>query len=255
MQRAGVPRVKICCISSVEEAWTAIHAGASVLGLVSTMPSGPGVIAWELIAEIAATVPPPIGTFLLTCSQDAEEIIEQQRRSGTNTVQLCDHLVRGSYGELRAAMPGISLVQVVHVRGDDSIEEAVAVAAQVDAILLDSGNPTLTVKELGGTGRTHDWSVSARIREAVQVPIFLAGGLRMDNVAEAVRLVSPFGLDLCSGVRTDSCLDPGKLAQFFSRLHGSGAARALPVRACFKMSVHHCSTFQQMSAVANVKSA
>lgn len=212
------PRVKICCISSVEEAWTAIHAGASALGLVSSMPSGPGVIDWDLIAEIAAAVPPPIGTFLLTSSQDAEEIVEQQRRCGTNTVQLCDRLERGSYTELRRGMPGVSLVQVVHVCGEESTEEAAAAARHVDAILLDSGNQTLAVKELGGTGRTHDWSLSARIREAAHVPVFLAGGLRAENVAEAVHAVAPFGLDLCSGVRTDGQLDPEKLTLFFSHL-------------------------------------
>lgn len=220
MQASIAPRVKICCISSVEEAQTAIQCGASALGLVSTMPSGPGVIDWDLIAEIAATVPPPIATFLLTCSQDAQEIGEQQRRCGTNTVQLCDRLERGSHAELRRAMPGIALVQVVHVSGEGAVREAMSVAGQVHAILLDSGNQSLAVKQLGGTGRTHDWRLSRRIREAVGVPIFLAGGLKAENVAEAVRAVGPFGVDLCSGVRTDGRLDPEKLARFFARLPG-----------------------------------
>jgi phosphoribosylanthranilate isomerase len=218
MQASVAPRVKICCISSVEEAQTAIQCGAAALGLVSTMPSGPGVISWELVAEVAATVPPPIATFLLTCSQDAEEIVEQQRRCGTNTVQICDRLERGSYGELKRAMPGIALVQVVHVGGEESVREAVSVAEQVDAILLDSGNQSVAVKELGGTGRTHDWCLSRQIRKAVRVPIFLAGGLKAENVSEAVKAVGPFGLDLCSGVRTDGQLDPGKLARFFAQL-------------------------------------
>ncbi len=218
MQASLVPRVKVCCISSVEEAQTAIRCGASALGLVSTMPSGPGVISWELIAEISATVPPPIATFLLTCSQDAEEIADQQHGCGTSTVQICDRLKRGTYAEIRRAMPGIALVQVVHVSGKESVREAVSVSEQVDAILLDSGNQSLAVKELGGTGRVHDWRLSRQIREAVHVPIFLAGGLKTENVAEAVRAVGPFGLDLCSGVRTDDQLDPKKLSRFFAQL-------------------------------------
>ncbi|HEX5749437.1 MAG TPA: phosphoribosylanthranilate isomerase [Archangium sp.] len=218
MEASIPPRIKICCISSVEEARAAVRAGASALGLVSSMPSGPGVISEALIAEIAATVPPPIGTFLLTCSQDARDIIAQQRRCRTNTVQLCDRLTTGTYADLRGAMPGISLVQVIHVTGEQSLEEALGVAPHVDALLLDSGNQALAVKELGGTGRVHDWSISRRIREQVGVPVFLAGGLRPENVGEAMRQVGPFGLDLCSGVRTGGVLDTGKLEHFFTRL-------------------------------------
>lgn len=218
MEASFTPRVKVCCISSVEEARAAIRAGASALGLVSSMPSGPGVISEALIAEIAASVPPPIATFLLTCGQDVGAIIAQQRRCRTNTVQLCDRLTAGSYADLRAAMPGVSLVQVIHVSGEASLEEALSVAPQVDALLLDSGNQTLAVKELGGTGRVHDWSISRRIREQVSVPIFLAGGLRPENVGEAIRQVGPFGLDLCSGVRSAGRLDEEKLGRFFARV-------------------------------------
>ncbi|HEX7241274.1 MAG TPA: phosphoribosylanthranilate isomerase [Longimicrobiaceae bacterium] len=210
------PRVKICCISSVEEAWTAIRHGASALGLVSTMPSGPGVIPDERIAEIARRVPPGVASFLLTCAVEAEAVVEQQRAAGVNTVQLVDAVEAGEYARMRRGMPGVALVQVVHVLGEESLEEARAVAPHVDALLLDSGNPNLAVKELGGTGRVHDWEVSRRVVEAVDVPVYLAGGLRPDNVADAVRRVRPFGLDLCSSVRTAGELDPRKLDAFMS---------------------------------------
>lgn len=209
------PRVKICCMGSVEEAWMAINHGASAVGLVSAMPSGPGPISEDLIAEIAAQLPPAVGSFLLTCQQDAKSIIDQQRRLRVNTIQLCDSVEPGAHRLLREALPGISLVQVVHVIGPQAIDEATSLAPFVDAILLDSGNPALPVKELGGTGRTHDWRISLRIREAVPVPVFLAGGLNPTNVAEAIRQVGPFGVDVCSGVRTDGKLDEAKLASFF----------------------------------------
>lgn len=215
------PHVKICCISSLDEARTAIAHGASALGLVSAMPSGPGPISEELIREIAEQVPPPIATFLLTASQDADEIIAQQRRCRTNTLQLVDQLMSGSYRDLRRALPGIVIVQVIHVTGEESVDEALSVAPHVDALLLDSGNPSLPVKELGGTGRTHDWRLSRRICDEAAAPVFLAGGLNAENVAEAVRQVHPFGLDLCSGVRTDDHLDADKLARFFAQInHG-----------------------------------
>ena len=196
----------------------AISYGASAVGLVSSMPSGPGPISEHLIAEIAAQLPPAVSSFLLTCKQDAPSIIDQQRRLRANTIQLCDNLEPGSHQLLREAMPGISVVQVIHVNGSQSIDEATSVAPFVDAILLDSGNQALPVKELGGTGRTHDWGVSTRIREAVPIPLFLAGGLNSTNVAEAIRQVGPFGVDVCSGVRTDGKLDERKLARFFEAI-------------------------------------
>src|SRR5205085_773877 len=147
------PRVKICCIASREEARMAVECGASAVGLVSAMPSGPGPIAEELIAEIAARVPPGVATFLLTCRQDADSMIEQQRRCRVNTIQLCDRVGTDVYAELRAGLPG-----------------------------------------------------------------FLAGGLKPENVAEAFETVRPFGLDVCSGVRTNGRLDAEKLKRFFAHI-------------------------------------
>src|SRR5690349_10528421 len=218
MKPTTKPRVKICCIASIEEAWMAIDAGASAVGLVSAMPCGPGPIPESLIAEIAATIPPGVSSFLLTCLQDADAIIDQQRRLRVNTIQICDRLPHGSHAQLRAALPGVSLVQVVHVTGPESVDEASAIALHVDAVLLDSGNQSLAIKELGGTGRTHDWSLSRQIRDAIDVPLFLAGGLKPQNVAAAIREVRPFGIDVCSGLRTDGALDRHKLADFFTRI-------------------------------------
>ncbi len=202
-------------MGTIEEAQLAVRYGASALGFVSAMPSGPGPIDEELIAEIVPTVPPGVATFLLTCQSDADAIIDQQHRTRVNTLQLVDSVPIATYEKLHRALPGVSIVQVIHVRGEDSIDEAKSVAPYVNAILLDSGNPSLTVKELGGTGRVHDWSISRRIREGVGRPLFLAGGLKAENVAQAMTQVEPYGLDLCSGVRTDGKLDGTKLAAFF----------------------------------------
>lgn len=214
-------RVKICCISSAEEAALAVRCGASALGLVSEMPSGPGVISEGRIAEIAATVPPPIATFLLTSSTDPADIAAQHRRCRTTTIQICDRLPKHAHAALRELLPGTSLVQVVHVTNPASVDEALLVAQEVDALLLDSGNQNLAIKELGGTGRTHDWSLSTQIVEQSTVPVFLAGGLRIDNVGEAMRSVRPFGLDLCTGVRANGRLDEGKLGQFMAAVESA----------------------------------
>ena len=211
-----MPRIKICCIATLDEARLAIAHGASAIGLVSRMPSGPGPIEESEIAEIVPRIPRGISTFLLTSETAAEAIAAQWQRLRPTTLQLVDHVPRDDLRDLRAALPGVSLVQVIHVQDDASLEEARDVAPYVDAILLDSGNPRLAVKELGGTGRTHDWKVSRRIREAVKVPVWLAGGLNGSNVAEAARIVEPFGVDVCSGVRTDGRLDAVKLKAFVS---------------------------------------
>lgn len=189
--------------------------GASALGLVSKMPSGPGPIDETLIAEIASTIPPPMATFLLTSETIVDNIIAQQKRCGTNTLQIVDRLTQGSYGDLRAKLPGIKIVQVIHVGGEESIDESLNAAKQgADALLLDSGNQSLPIKLLGGTGRVHDWSISRTICETVGIPVFLAGGLHAGNVREAIETVRPFGIDVCSGVRTDGRLDEAKLRQF-----------------------------------------
>jgi phosphoribosylanthranilate isomerase len=213
-----LPAVKICCISSIDEARLAIGQGASALGLVSAMPSGPGVIDDALIADIAACVAPPTDTFLLTSRQDAAGIVAQHRAARTTTLQLVDTVAVSELQALRRELPTVRLVQVIHVVDASSVDEAQAVAPHVDALLLDSGNQKLAVKELGGTGRTHDWRLSRRIRDEVPCPVYLAGGLGPANVAAAVAAVQPYGLDLCSGVRTDGRLDAQKLAAFFAQL-------------------------------------
>ncbi len=209
------PRIKICCISSPDEARIAVSSGAAAIGLVGNMPSGPGVIDDELIRGIARTVPPPIGTFLLTSETSAAAIIAHHQRTLTNTIQIVDDLQDGSYAELRTALLTVKLVQVIHVLNEASVDKAVRISEHVDALLLDSGNPNLAVKELGGTGRVHNWKLSRQIVAQVRVPVFLAGGLNANNVRAALEQVQPFGLDLCSSVRTNGNLDPKKLEAFF----------------------------------------
>ena len=207
-------RVKVCCIASEEEAALAVRMGASAVGLVSRMPSGPGPIPESRIRDIARTVPPGVATFLLTSETTAEPIIAQQRYCGANTLQLVDEVAPGVYSALRNALPGIRIVQVIHVRDEAALAESRQLSPLVDAILLDSGNPSLSIKERGGTGRAHDWAVSRKIRDAVQVPVYLAGGLNPGNVGKAIAQVQPFGVDVCSGLRTEGRLDPIKLEQF-----------------------------------------
>lgn len=220
MQSPFRTRVKICCISSIQEARTAIGLGADALGLVGRMPSGPGVVADELAAQVVQITPPPIATFMLTSETTVADILAHQQRVGANTIQLVDAVPADTYAQLHAALPAIKLVQVIHVIDEQNLDEALlAVQHGADALLLDSGNPNLAVKELGGTGRVHNWTVSRQIVEQSPVPVFLAGGLNATNVREAIEVVRPFGLDICSGVRTNGQLDAQKLEAFMQLVH------------------------------------
>ncbi len=211
-------RIKICCIKSVEEARIAVSFGASAIGLVARMPSGPGPIPDDLIREIAATVPPPVATFMLTSETSVSEIIRHHQRTNTNTIQIVDSLKEGTYAELKSALPAVKIVQVIHVIDENSLNEAIRISESVDAILLDSGNPNLKIKELGGTGRVHNWELSRQIRISSKCPVFLAGGLKPENVRQAIETVRPYGVDVCSGVRTDGNLDIQKLENFFKEV-------------------------------------
>ncbi|MGH7711928.1 MAG: phosphoribosylanthranilate isomerase [Gemmatimonadaceae bacterium] len=208
-------------MGSLDEANMAIAAGADAIGLVSAMPSGPGPIDEELICRIASYVPRAVGTFLLTSLTTAAAIVAQHGRCLTSTIQLVDRLEDAAHQAIRRALPGVRLVQVIHIAGPESIAEAREVEPFVDGLLLDSGNPKLAIKELGGTGRTHDWSVSAKLVAAVEVPVFLAGGLRADNVRAAIDQVRPYGVDVCSGVRTNGRLDQVKLDEFMSAVRAA----------------------------------
>ena len=207
-------RIKVCCIASPEEARAAIEAGADALGLVAHMPSGPGPIADAKIAEVTAVVPPPVATFLLTSETTADAISAHIRKTNPSVVQVVSHIEPAESARLAEIEPHVRRVQVIHVEGSDALELIPAYSPHVHAFLLDSGRPNAAIAELGGTGRRHDWAISAAFVKASERPVFLAGGLSAANVGDAIRQVRPFGLDLCSGVRTGGRLDAAKLREF-----------------------------------------
>lgn len=217
-------RVKVCCIADVEEARLAIQLGADALGVVGPMPSGPGTTSHAAAAEVARSTPPPVATFLLTSETTAEGIADHVRRIRPTVVQVVSHVDPSEYEALDQRVPRseVARVQVVHVEGPEALEHIHAYADWVDAFLLDSGRPSASVPELGGTGRVHDWSVSAAFVRHSARPVFLAGGLTAANVAEAIGVVRPFGVDLCSGVRTDGRLDETRLAGFMQAVAKAG---------------------------------
>lgn len=218
--------VKVCCIQSAGEARLAAEAGAGFLGLVGAMPSGPGPLPDEAIAAIAGDAPHGATPVLLTSRVTAADIAAHVRAVGVPAVQLVRALPPAVRRDLRALVPDLTILQVVHVESEASVAEALAAAAWSDHLLLDSGRPSAPVPEFGGTGRVHDWSVSAEIVARAPVPVFLAGGLRPENVAQAVKAVRPFGVDVCSGLRgADGRLDASRMRAFMAALAGPDGGR------------------------------
>jgi phosphoribosylanthranilate isomerase len=207
-------RIKICCIASKDEADRAIAAGADALGLVAKMPSGPGPINDAEIAALTAQIPPPIASFLLTAEITADAIADHVARTGPTVVQIVSHIDPRDSATLAARLPAVQRVQVIHVESPDALALIPLYAPYIHAFLLDSGRPNAAIPELGGTGRAHDWKISAAFIKASPKPVFLAGGLTAGNVGDAIRQIRPFGVDLCSGVRTAGRLDPAKLGAF-----------------------------------------
>lgn len=216
-------RVKICCITSPEALALAVRRGADAIGLVGPMPSGTGIVDLPRARELAARTPPPVASFLLSCAVTGEALLAEALAVAPTALQIVDAVEPSVHALLRRELPALKIVQVLHVRGEESVDEARAIAPRVDALLLDSGAPDAPVRQLGGTGRVHDWAISRRIVEAVRVPVFLAGGLNPGNVAEAIRTVRPFAVDLCTGLRTAGELDAGKLAAFVAAVAAADA--------------------------------
>lgn len=196
----------------------AAAAGADLIGLVGPMPSGPGVLEIVACREIADAAPAWVNPVLLTSSDDAASIAEDVRRAGVRAVQIVRHVAADVHAALARALPDVRRIQVIHVEGPEA-PDLIGAYPLADAFLLDSGRPSAA--QLGGTGRVHDWSVSAAFVAASPVPVFLAGGLTPRNVAEVLAQVRPFGVDICSGLRTDNRLDQGKLSAFMAAIEGA----------------------------------
>ncbi len=137
--------VKVCCISSLNEAKLALNCGGNLFGFVSEMPSGPGVTSLKTIAGIVRGLPDNTPTILLTSKTRCTEILDQHKQVQTWGLQLVDKLPESELNQLRKSLPETYLIQVVHVRDRSSVSEALGYDELVDALLLDSGYEFLSL--------------------------------------------------------------------------------------------------------------
>lgn len=222
-------RVQVAGVTRIEDAALLVEAGVDAIGLTVGLPPGaPDDTSPELAAAIARSLPPFVTPVLITYRSTSEDLVSLLQRTGAWAVQLHGGASRETVADLRAAMPWVRVIRVVHVTGQHALAEAAAID-DADAILLDSYDPERG--RWGATGRTHDWHISAAIVRAVRAPVILAGGLRPENVSEAVRIVRPWAVDVHTGVEdAEGRLDPGRVHAFLRAVARAREDALPPVR-------------------------
>jgi phosphoribosylanthranilate isomerase len=210
----GLIRIKICGIKRVEDARIAIDGGADALGLlVGQRHASRDFISADEAASIAAALPPFVSSVLVTHLETAGDVLELLSRVPTTTLQAHGNMPPAALETVRKRFPTLKIVKSVHITNELSLKAGLPYVGLADAFLLDSVDPQTGA--IGGTGRTHDWTISRRFVEASPMPVILAGGLNAENVAEAIRAVRPFGVDVNSGTKAaDGFKDPEKIRAF-----------------------------------------
>ena len=211
-------KVKICGITNLEDARAAISFGADAVGfLVGKLhPSTSSFLSPEQVSEIVAHLPPFCSTVLVTHLSRPEELIPLLKITNVTTLQLHGETTPQEAIQLKKQIPFLKTYKAVHVFDDSSIQEASRYVGSVDGIVLDTA--IKATGQVGGTGKTHDWSISKKIVLSTPLPVILAGGLNPENVADAIRLVRPYAVDVNSGVSNpDGTKNHNKLSVFISR--------------------------------------
>lgn len=188
-------RVKICGITSLRDLNLAVEAGADAVGFIVDVPRTPRNLPIEEAKKLMRAAPVFVETVIVTVPEDLDHLVKICEVLTPNAIQV--HGLSGLRREIRERLPEIHLIGAVKVKPDLDID--VATKDFFDAILIDSYVPGMH----GGTGVTHDWELSKRVREAIHPkPLILAGGLKPENVREAILKVKPYAVDVSSGVES-----------------------------------------------------
>lgn len=209
-------RVKVCANKRLEDALKAVEYGADAVGfLVGQAHASQDFISPSLAREIVTKLPPFCSSVLVTHISDAHAIIELAKETCVSTIQLHGDSTLDDVVKIRNVLPYTKIYKAVHVEDVSAIDAAQRWEGIVDAILLDSMNKS--TNQVGGTGKTHDWTISAQIVKSTALPVILAGGLTVENVQEAIVNVRPFGVDVNSGTKgMDGYKDLQKLKAFIT---------------------------------------
>ena len=195
--RPNVPRVKICGMTLLEDVMAAATAGADGVGfLVGLDYASEDGLQPTAAANLVRRTPADILTVMVTHASTPARVEALVNEVRPRVVQVHCPFASPDLPRLMNTFPDVSWIRAIHVENEDSVDKALRAAEVFDALLLD----TRSGDRLGGTGKTHDWKISRRIRETIDKPVILAGGLTPDNVADAIRTVRPHGVDVNTGI-------------------------------------------------------
>jgi phosphoribosylanthranilate isomerase len=209
------PRVQVAGVSSLEEALFCKSVGVDAIGFTLELPTGVhDGLTVEKAAAIVSALPEGLLPVLITYLTRADGTCRLADRVGAAAVQFHGGISQEELRVFRRECPGTFTIGRVTVSGDDALSEAVRFTPPLwDAIILDSLDPA--TRRIGATGLTHDWSISARIVDSVSVPVILAGGLTPENVAAAIQVARPAGVDAHTGLEdADGRRNFSKIAAF-----------------------------------------
>jgi phosphoribosylanthranilate isomerase len=218
--------VKICGIRRHEDALIAAELGVDAVGLlVGQRQNSPDFISAGIARDISRALPPSVEAVLVTHIEDIDELERLLQQSGITTIQLHSEIASSSVERLRSRFPHVKIFKSVHVISADSVAYPEAFRKLVDGFVLDSIN--VATDQVGGTGKTHDWSISRQIvMRYPEIPIILAGGLNSENVRSAIEYVHPFGVDVNSGTKASNGFkDTRKMQEFIVQAKRSTKAQ------------------------------
>ena len=211
-------RIKFCGTTSPMDVQCAIDAGCDALGFIMGVThQSSDVVTPAEAAEMVRRLPPFIEPVAVTHLQGTDDLINLVRDSRCTTLQIQDAIEPSEMDTIRDALPFAKIVKAVHVIDESAIKVGKLYEPYADALILDSR----TREKIGGTGIPHDWNISATIVANSAIPVILAGGLTPGNVAEAIRRVRPYGVDVHTGIKRDSVRDPEKTLMFAREARGA----------------------------------
>ena len=204
-------RVKICGITREEDLAVAVAAGADAVGFIVGVPSSPRNLTLERAERLLKQVPVFVDRVVVTVPESVDSLVKIYSRLRPTAIQIHGEK-QSETSIIRKKTCGARLIKTVYVKIGNTAERARTDSKAFDAIVLDS----FSSGQYGGTGMVHDWTLSKQIKQIIApTPLILAGGLKPENVEEAILTVQPYAVDVASGVESwPAVKDPRKVYAF-----------------------------------------
>ncbi len=210
-------RIQMAGIRNIADALNSVECGVDIIGLlVGQKHTSDDFISKETAKEIKLSLPKGVTTTLITHLENASEIIDIARFIDVDYIQLHSYIEESEVDKIRETLPDKKLLRLIHISEDGETLNDISKIKNVDFYFTDSIN--LKTNQVGGTGLTHDFERDRELVASLNKPVFVAGGLTPENVAEVVKLCQPYGVDVNSGCRgKNGGRDKAKMRKFVSQ--------------------------------------